>query len=120
MKISGRFWMKIVLLTCFLALLLGGQPAEARTNVPGLDVTFPKNTLETAQVLRDNPEYAIRCLAEEFKGHYDKSSDLAQAFWQVAFPGWKSGASMGAYGTKAQYVSRAYVFFQAFRAADGR
>lgn len=90
------------------------------TKVPGLQVRFPKDLLETAEVLRNNPEYGIRYLASQFKTAFGKTQDLAQAFPKVAYPAWKPGASMGAYGTQAQYVSRAYVFYQAFRRADGR
>ncbi|MFZ2957288.1 MAG: hypothetical protein WA705_10400 [Candidatus Ozemobacteraceae bacterium] len=90
------------------------------TKVPGLSVSFPKDALGTAKVLWDKPEYAVRCLAAEFKGYYSNTNDLAKTFPKVAFPNWKPKASMGAYGTQAQYVSRAYVFYKAFRSADGK
>lgn len=91
------------------------------TRVPGLKVVFPQSTERTAEVLRNNPEYAIRCLASEFKEAYAKTGDLAKTFPKVALPSWKNPKSpKGAYGTQAQYVSRAFVFYQAFRAADGK
>ena len=90
------------------------------TKVPGLAVYFPKSVSETAEMLRNKPEYAIRCLAIEFKNSYKKTGDLAKTFPLVAFPAWKNPAkSMGAYGTQKQYVSRAFVLYNAFRSADG-
>lgn len=90
------------------------------TKVPGLNVSFPKDNLGTAKLLWEKPEYAIRCLAVEFRDSYKKTGDLAKTFPKVALPGWKPKSSAGAYGTQAQYVSRAFVFYKAFRAADGR
>jgi hypothetical protein len=88
--------------------------------VPGLEVYYPKSTLEAAEVLRGNPEYSIRSLADEFKRAVAQTNDLAKAFPKVAYPNWKPGTSKGAYGTQAQYVSRAKVFYDAFRSADGK
>ncbi len=89
--------------------------------VPGLNVYLPNDTLKAAETLRDNPEYGIRYLAEEFKGYYSKEKDLAKVFPKVAFPSWGDpNKSRGNYGTQAQYVSRAYVFYNAFRSVDGK
>lgn len=90
------------------------------SRVPGLKVSFPKELLKTVALLREKPEYGIRYLATQFKAAYAKNKDLAKTFPKVAYPAWKPGRSMGAYGTQAQYVSRAYVFYQAFRKTDNR
>lgn len=91
------------------------------TKVPGLNISLPNSTFKAAETLRANPEYGIRYLAKEFKGYYSKEKDLAKAFPKVAYPNWKDpNKSLGNYGTQAQYVSRAFVFYNAFRAADNK
>ena len=113
--------------------------------VPGLDVRLPKSISETKTVLRNNPEYGIRFLAEEFKAWYYGGEyflkyygpelhrklfgntdfqgyrDLAKSFPRVALPGWTDAKKQkGNYGTQAQYVSRAYSLYKAFKTADGK
>ena len=85
--------------------------------IPGLDQRLPSNVEDAAWQLRASPEYAVRCLASEFKDAYGATGDLARAFPRVAYPSWKDpGKSMGAYGTQAEYVSRAWALYQAFSA----
>lgn len=102
---------------------IGGTQAQylKGTKVPGLSVTYPPTTEATATCLRDNPEYSLRSLAVEFKEKIKTYGDIARAFPMVAYPAWKNNPSrsIGAYGTQAQYVSRAKAFYDAFRAADG-
>ncbi|MCX7749734.1 MAG: hypothetical protein N2645_23010 [Clostridia bacterium] len=89
------------------------------TQVPGLNISLPNDTQKASDMLRNNPEYSIRYLADEFKGAYSKEKDLAKAFPKVAYPNWGDpNRSRGSYGTQAEYVSRAYVFYEAFRSAD--
>lgn len=113
--------------------------------IPGLDIRLPRDISGTKTVLRDNPEYGLRFLAAEFKawylggdhfinyygeelyrkifggGDFQGYRDLAKAFPRVALPGWKKpGERKGNYGTQAQYVSRAYVLYNAFRSADAK
>lgn len=90
--------------------------------IPGTNQNFPATIKGTASVLRENPEYGLRCLAAEFKSTYAaKGQDLAKTFPGVAYPAWKNPAeSKGNYGTQAQYVSRAFVLYQGFQAADRR
>ncbi|PIQ27066.1 hypothetical protein COW36_14300 [bacterium (Candidatus Blackallbacteria) CG17_big_fil_post_rev_8_21_14_2_50_48_46] len=87
--------------------------------IPGLEKRFPTSTQATASLLRNHPEYSLRCLAAEFKQTYQRKADLAKTFPGVAYPAWgKPSISRGNYGTQAQYVSRAHVLYQGFRAAD--
>jgi hypothetical protein len=88
--------------------------------IPGLNQRFPATIKATASVLRNHPEYSLRCLAAEFKQTYaNKGQDLAKTFPGVAYPAWKNPAeSKGNYGTQAQYVSRAFALYQGFQAAN--
>jgi len=111
--------------------------------VPGLSVRLPRDISQAKTMLLKNPEYGLRFLAAEFKAWYyggdffknyygeemynrifgEKNfqgyHDLAKTFPRVAVPGWTNpNKSMGNYGTQAQYVSRAYVLYNAFRSAD--
>lgn len=88
--------------------------------IPGTKLRFPKSTLGTAAMLRKNPEYGLRCLASEMRdARTATGGDLARVFPAVAYPAWGSPRTVrGNYGTQAQYVSRAYVLYQAFQAAD--
>lgn len=90
--------------------------------IPGLAKKFPRDTAHTAATLRSNPEYGIRVLATELKQAYAAhGEDLAKAFPYVAYPAWGDPKiARGNYGTQAQYVSRAYAFYQAFKAADSK
>lgn len=91
----------------------------AGRKLDGMEEAFPRDTQQTAALLRKNPEYSVRCLADEFREKYKKSGDLARTFPMVAYPAWKDpDYEPGNYGTKPEYVSRAYVLYQAFRAAD--
>ncbi|MCX5785078.1 MAG: hypothetical protein NTX59_05270 [Elusimicrobia bacterium] len=116
--------------------VLGGR-------VPGLSVRIPKQLSNAKTMLLNNPEYGLRFLAAEFKAWYYGGDffrnyygdemfnrlfeteyfqgyhDLAKSFPRVAVPGWtKPNKARRNYGTQAQYVSRAYVLYNAFRAAD--
>jgi hypothetical protein len=111
--------------------------------VPGLNVRLPRDEEMAKTVLRNNPEYGLRYLAAEFKAWYfggkyftscyDENlyyklfpggfggyHDLARSFPRVALPAWTdpNSAPNRAYRTQAQYVSRAYALYKAFRAAD--
>jgi hypothetical protein len=88
--------------------------------IPGAGKSFPRDTIRTAASLRSHPEYSVRVLATEFKQAYAAhGQDLAKTFPYMAYPCWGDPRiSRGNYGTQAQYVSRAYAFYQAFQAAD--
>ncbi len=111
--------------------------------VPGLNARLPGDASKAKTVLRNNPEYGLRFLAAEFKAWYYGGDffrnyygdemynrlfadeyfqgyhDLAKSFPRVAVPGWtKPNKARRNYGTQAQYVSRAYALYNAFRAAD--
>ncbi len=113
--------MKQIKRNMYAAGIAGTQAQDVRgSRIPGLDKRFPRDLSQTIKVLRANPEYGIRCLAAEFRGFYSVYNDLAMAFPKVALPAWTNPNSRrGEYGTQAQFVSRAYVFYRAFRSADG-
>lgn len=106
--------------TMYAAGIAATQAQDVKNSkIPGLNEKFPPTTEETADLLRSNPEYGLRVLASFFREVYGRTGDLAKTFPKVAYPAWSNpGKSMGAYGTQAQYVSRAYVFYKAFRLAD--
>lgn len=88
--------------------------------IPGLETRFPTSIKATAALLAKRPDYALRCLAEEFKKAYASTGqNLAKTFPKVAYPSWGNPSRVrGNYGTQAQYVSRAHALYQAFKAAD--
>jgi len=111
--------------------------------VPGLKIRLPRSQEEASEVLRDNPEYGLRFLSAEFKawyyggdffiacyseklyyklfpGGFQGYHDLAKSFPRVASPAWTDPDSEAnsSYRTQPEYVSRAYVLYKAFRAAD--
>lgn len=113
--------------------------------IPGLKIRLPRSEEQSATLLRNNPGYSLRYLAAEFKawylggdhfkkfyserlynklfpGGFDGYHDLAKSFPRVARPAWTDPDYVPnkEYGNQAQYVSRAYAFYNAFRAADAK
>lgn len=111
--------------------------------VPGLKIRLPGSEEAASEVLRDNPEYGLRFLAAEFKawyyggdffiacyderlynklfpGGFQGYHDLAKSFPRVASPTWTDPDRKvnSSYRTQPEYVSRAYVLYNAFRSAD--
>ena len=68
---------------------------------------------------RRNPEESMRALAKEFNERMS-GNDIADTIWRVAVPGWGRApeAIRGHYGNRIEYISRAHVFYEGFRAAD--
>jgi hypothetical protein len=84
----------------------------------GIAATQAKSEAECSRY-RNDPELSARALAREFKERMSEDKDLAKTIWRVAYPAWGDPSrARGNYGNMAQYVSRAYVLYEAFRAAD--
>jgi hypothetical protein len=89
------------------------------SQVPGLKLRLPQSRAAAATHLRSSPELSVRFFAAELRTALRVDGDLGRALVRVAVPDWRDPMrARGNYGTQAQYQSRLYALYQAFRAAE--